>query len=323
MVDGEGAGCATEAQAAHPEQAEARGAAAALRERWLAQEVEEKPEGGCPIQEGREKDRVVRVADPEMRHGPQSARQRFHGHQAAVAVERDSPLIRGVEVLAGNAGDQEKALDLVPQSERVREAEGVETVGDGAYGGGPTRRALADEARGLTAKVPASSKGGCFPKRELVIDLEKKAVRCPAGQTTRAYHAAGDGEGGHCVLAAAVCAACGWRSPGVRGKGPRTLTIPAEEGLPQRARAHHPTAAGRKSLRERVVVEHRIARWVQLGIRRSRYLGRTKTRLQVVMAVVVANLSLVVGLLSGRRRPRPCPAPRLPPPPKLAFGAPF
>jgi hypothetical protein len=44
-----------------------------------------------------------------------------------------------------------------------------------------------------------------------------------------------------------------------------------------------------------VVVEHRIARWVQLGIRRSRYLGRTKTRLQVVMAAVVANLSLVVG----------------------------
>ena len=111
------------------------GAAAALRERWLAQEVEEKPEGGC-LQEGREKDRVVRVADPEMRHGHQSARQRFNGHQGAVAVERDSPLIRGVEVLAGNAGDQEKALDLVPQSERVREAEGVETVGDGAYGVG-------------------------------------------------------------------------------------------------------------------------------------------------------------------------------------------
>jgi hypothetical protein len=61
---------AAEAQAAHPEEAEARRAAAALRERWLAQEVEEKPEGGCPIKEGREKDRVVRVADPEMRHGP-------------------------------------------------------------------------------------------------------------------------------------------------------------------------------------------------------------------------------------------------------------
>ena len=133
-------------------------------------------------------------------------------------------------------------------------------------------------------------------------------MRCPAGQTTRAYHAAGDGEGGHCVLAAAVCAACGWRSPGVRGKGPRTLTIPAEEGLPPRARAPHPTAAGRKSLRERGVVEHRIARWVQLGIGRSRYLGRTKTRLQVVMAAVVANLSLVVGHVKRQAAPAAIPS---------------
>ena len=48
-------------------------------------------------------------------------------------------------------------------------------------------------------------------------------------------------------------------------------------------------------MRERVVVEPRIARLVQLGIRKSRYFGRTKTCLQVVMAAVVANLSLVVG----------------------------
>jgi hypothetical protein len=48
-------------------------------------------------------------------------------------------------------------------------------------------------------------------------------------------------------------------------------------------------------LRERVVVEHRIARLVGLGIRKSRYFGRKKTRFQVVMAAVVANLSLVVG----------------------------
>jgi hypothetical protein len=69
-------GWAAEAQAAHPAQAEAVGAAAALLERLLAQDVEEKPEGGCQIKEGTEKDRVVSVADPEMRHGHKSARQR-------------------------------------------------------------------------------------------------------------------------------------------------------------------------------------------------------------------------------------------------------
>ena len=55
------------------------------------------------------------------------------------------------------------------------------------------------------------------------------------------------------------------------------------------------TAAGRRSLRERVVVEHRIARSVLLGIRQRRYFGRSKTRLQVVLAAVVASVSLVAG----------------------------
>ena len=197
---------------------------------------------------------------------------------------------------------------IASRHQRVMEAEGVETVGDGAYGGGPTRRAFADEERVLTAKVPASTHGVCFPKREFVIDLEKKEVRCPAGQTTSAYHAAGDGEGGPFVFAAAVCAACVLRSQCVRGKGPRTITIQAEEGLQQRARAHNQTVAGRKSLRERVVVEHRIARLVQLGIRRSRYFGRTKTRLQVVMAAVVANLSLVVGYVKRQAAPAAIPS---------------
>jgi hypothetical protein len=53
-------------------------------------------------------------------------------------------------------------------------------------------------------------------------------------------------------------------------------------------------------LRERVVVEHRIARLVGLGIRQSRYFGKKKTRWQVVMAAVGANLSLVVGYFERR-----------------------
>jgi hypothetical protein len=301
-------GGAEQAQAAHPEQAETIAGAAALLRRLIAQDVEEKPEGGCQIKSGTAKDRLVSVHDAEMRHGRKSARKRFNGHKAALAVDLESQLITGVEVLAGNAGDQEKALELVHQTERVMEAEVVETVGDCAYGGGPTRRAFADEERKLTAKVPVSTNGACFPKREFAIDLEKMEGRCPAGQTTNDYRSAGEGQGGRLVFAAATCQSCSLRSQCVRGKGPRTLTIQAEEDLQQRARVHNQSAAGRQSLRERVVVEHRIARLVQLGIRQSRYFGRTKTCLQVVMAAVVANLSLVAGY--GKRQAKLAAIPR-------------
>jgi hypothetical protein len=291
---------AEEGKQQHREQAAAIETDAALLRRLISQDVEEKPEGGCQVKSGTDKDRVVSVHDPEMRHGRKSASKRFNGHKAAVAVEMESQLISAVEVLAGNAGDQEKALELVEQSERVMAAKVEETVGDCAYGGGPTRRAFAAEERMLTAKVPACHNRECFSKSEFGIDLEQMEVRCPAGESTRDYRAGGEGRGGQFVFAKATCQACPLRSQCVRGQGPRSISIQAEERLQQQARAHNQTEAGRQSLRERVVVEHRIARLVGLGIRKSRYFGRKKTRWQVVMAAVVANVSLVVGYCQRR-----------------------
>jgi hypothetical protein len=47
-----------------------------------------------------------------------------------VALDLESQLISGVEVLAGKAGEQEKALELVHQTERGMEAEVKEMVDD-------------------------------------------------------------------------------------------------------------------------------------------------------------------------------------------------
>ena len=44
-----------------------------------------------------------------------------------------------------------------------------------------------------------------------------------------------------------------------------------------------------------MVVEHRLARLVQLGIRQSRYFGRVKTKFQLYLAATVANLTPVAG----------------------------
>src|SRR6266436_6433027 len=281
---------AEKARQEHPEHADAIQSDAALLERLILQDVEEKPGGGCQVKEGTETDRLISVHDPEMRHGRKSASKTFNGHKAAVAVDMDSQLICGVEVLAGNAGDQEKALDLVHQAERVMEAKVEETVGDCAYGGGPTRKAFADEQRMLTAKVPTLQNGECFPKSAFAIDLDRMEVRCPAGQITTEYKSLGQNRAGRFVFADATCQVCTLRSHCVRAQGARSITIQHEERLQQQARHHNQTEAGKKSLRQRVVVEHGIARLVRLGIRQSRSFGETKTRFKVIMTAIVANL---------------------------------
>ncbi len=71
------------------------------------------------------------------------------------------------------------------------------------------------------------------------------------------------------------------------------MRIHPQEGLLQAARAEQASPAGREYRTRRQVVEHRIARLVQLGIRQARYVGRTKTLFQLLMAAAVANLTLL------------------------------
>ena len=290
---------AEEIQKQHPAQTEAIAAAAALLLRLIAQDVEEKPGGGIEVS-GTAKDRVLSVHDPEMRHGRKSASKRFNGHKAAVAVEMESQLITGVEVLAGNAGDQEKALELVQQSERVLEAKVEETVGDCAYGGGPTRRVFAEEERILTAKVPASHNRNCFSKSEFEIDLDQMEVRCPAGQSTRDYRSAGEGRGGQFLFSRPVVRPVPCARNASVGKGRGVSASKPKNDCSNRPAPITRPRRGSRACASGWVVEHRIARLVGLGIRQSRYFGKKKTRWQVVMAAVVANLSLVVGYCQRR-----------------------
>ena len=267
--------------------------AAQLLEQLLLQDVvETQGPGGKPqakIHEGTAPGRRPSATDPEQRHGRKSKSKRFTGHKASVAVDRESQLIVGAEVLAGDAPDATGAREQV---ERVEEHTGqavAETVGDCAYGSGETRQEFAQAGRELIAKVPQESGNGeCFPKSRFRIDLEAKTVTCPGGVTTERY--ARMGEGGMLFHFGAACAACPLRAQCTSAKGGRQVRVHPQEALLQEARALQATPEGRERLRERVAVEHGLARLGQLGIGQARYVGRRKTRFQLLLAATVANL---------------------------------
>jgi hypothetical protein len=79
----------------------------------------------------------------------------------------------------------------------------------------------------------------------------------------------------------------------VAGAGGRTVAVHPQEALLQAARTFQASPAFAEARRLRQTVEHRLARLVQLGIRQARYVGRTKTLFQVLMAAAVANLTLL------------------------------
>jgi hypothetical protein len=252
----------------------------------------ERQADGPALHQGVTKDRLVSVHDPEMRHGRKSASKRFDGHKAAVAVDADDQLITAVAVLPGNAQDAERALDLVEESEAATGCAVAATLADGAYGDGETRQLFADAGRRLVAKVPAEQNGGRFTKGDFTLDLEAGTCRCPGGQQSRDFWPRPSG-GGLFRFAADGCAACPLRVQCLKGQGGRSVRIHPQERLLQAARAEQASPAGREYRTRRQVVEHRIARLVQLGIRQARYVGRTKTLFQLLMAAAVANLTLL------------------------------
>jgi len=265
--------------------------AAGLLGRVLLQDVQRR-EDGPALRQGVAVDRLVSVHDPETRHGRKSARKRFDGHKAAVAVDTESQLITAVAVLPGNAQDHEQALALVEQTEANSGCAVAEAHADGAYGDGETRQAFADAGRALVAKAAGDADTSYLPKSAFMIDLEAGTCRCPAGQLAQRRQSLKHG-GALFQFDAAMCGACPLRAGCVKGKGGRTIREHPQEALLQQARARQASPRGPGDRARRQVVEHRLARLVQLGIRQARYVGRAKTLFQLLLAAAVANLTLL------------------------------
>ncbi|MGD8240750.1 MAG: transposase, partial [Armatimonadota bacterium] len=277
-------------------------AASELLRQLLWQDVEP-TDRGYRIRKGTAKDRIPSVHDPEQRHGHKSHGKSFTGHKASVATDVDTQLATAVDVLAGNEPEGETAADLVEASEQNTGSDVEQVIGDTAYGSMETRKQLGE--REVIAPTVNPHRGRSISKQDFEIDVPAGRVRCPQGHETThwtwVWVRPGAGKPKVRVKRFAfpkeMCQACpryGECVTDKRRRRGRTVTLHPDEARLQAARALERTEYFRQQYRQRVVVEHRIGRLVQLGIRQSRYLGRAKTLFQVLMAATVANLTLVM-----------------------------
>jgi hypothetical protein len=275
----------------------------------LLQDVEESqddPEAPptAHIKEGTAPGRISSVTDPEQRHGHKSKSKLFTGSKASVVADADSQIILGADVLSGDAPDNHDALKQIQAAEANTGLTVDATLGDCAYGDGGTRKEFSEADRTLIAKVPREhQRGGLFPKSRFTLDLESDTVTCPAGHTSSKYQTGA--EGAKVFAFGRICSSCPLREPCTKSAQGRTLQVHPQERLLQEARAHQQSEEGRKRLRERVVVEHALARLSHLGIGQARYFGRAKTRCQLLLACTVANLRRVWNWMADQQASAP------------------
>ena len=252
-----------------------------------AQDLERSADGKVKIRQGVAADRRISIEDAEMRHGRKSKSKRFDGYKEHIARELDVPVIVAAAVTPANRPEEEGAGPLADDIARQRLVV-MELHVDRAY----VNSALADQVSARGGKVIAkpwairSHRPGLHAKSDFHIDLRSQTITCPTGQVEHFE----PGETVH--FDPEACGACPERASctlAASGRG-RSVSIAKDEARQRKFRALQATTAGRKRLRERVVVEHSLARIANRKGPVARYRGVRKNVFDLRRACAIQNL---------------------------------
>jgi hypothetical protein len=249
------------------------------------QDLEPDPRGGVRIREGVAPDRRVSIADKEMRHGRKSKSKRFNGFKRHIAADVDRGLILACAITPANRPEDEAmpclTVDMAHQ--------GLD-VDDLLIDRGYINSALVDEVLGrrgtIVCKPWRSHNGRLFPKSAFTLNIRTRTIACPNG------HVQGFSFGTVVEFDPDICDRCAQRAhctTAELGHG-RSVAIAENEPLQQRLRKQIQTPAGRAALRERTMIEHKLAHISQRQGNTARYVGIRKNTFDLRRASAIQNL---------------------------------
>lgn len=259
-------------------------------------------QGDPQIGRGVAPDRIISLTDPEMRRGHKSAAKHFDGRKVTVATDAASELVLAVEPMPANRTDGAELLDVLDTVQSQTGVTVTQVLGDTSYGTADNRAACAERGIELVSPLPEAS-DPAVAKAAFELDLDTPRATCPAGQTTTTVSHVRDEQGRPILrfqFSRAVCAACALFARCVQSKTEgRTITSHYHEGLLRTARAQQATAEFKETYRRRAAVERKIADLVSHGLRRARYIGGVKERLQNQWVGAVVNFQRLFRLFEG------------------------
>jgi transposase len=133
-----------------------------------------------------------------------------------------------------------------------------------------------------------SRNGGRFTKEDFAIRLASGEVECPAGAVVRLTVGASSAH-----FPAATCNACAQHDSCTTSTRGRAISIHPQEELLIELRTARRTKEGRQELRERVTIEHSLARVGRVQGHRARYRGARKNTLDLRRCAVIVNLQTI------------------------------
>ncbi len=145
-----------------------------------------------------------------------------------------------------------------------------------------------------------------FDLTHFAIDWENHQAQCPAGQMSQTWKPTSDRRGQEVIqvrFPTSICRTCSHRPSCTQTqKQGRTITLrPQAQHLAlQQARHRQTTDSFRRCYAQRAGIEGTLAQGIRaFGLRRCRYIGRTKTHLQHVITATAINIVRLLNWLHG------------------------
>ena len=255
------------------------------------QDLEPDPSGNGPrLRRGVATDRRVSIEDADMRHGRKSKRKRFNGYKRHIAADLDSELILACAVTPANRPEQDATPVLRDDILRLPQNPDIEELHiDRGYIGSPLVQDVLTRRGEVFCKPWMARNGKRFAKGQFPINMRDRTIQCPGGEIE--YFTPGS----VVEFDPEACARCKLRSSCTMASPDvgRTISIAEDERLQHRLRKLIATSKGRDQLRERVLVEHRLAHVGRKQGRRARYRGTRKNLFDLRRASTVVNLETI------------------------------
>ena len=288
-----------------------------LRQVWAAQYIAdgERLRLGSATELPPSAEQVSSPYDPEARYSNKRD-VTWTGYKAQLTETCNPPcegphVITNVETTPGTTPDDNMVAVIHSSLERRGLLPGEHLV-DGGYTGS---HVLVDsqQSYGVTIVGPVAADPSWqarlddgLPKAAFEVDWKREVVTCPAGKQSISWlpnAVPKDGMMFQTRFATQDCLPCSLRPRCTRGKRePRVVGLQAREHFEalQGARRHQKTEAFRASYAARAGIEGTHAQAIsRCGLRRCRYIGLAKTRLQHVLTAVAINLVRVAEWYAG------------------------
>jgi IS5 family transposase len=245
-------------------------------------------------------DKVVSVHDSDARCGKHG--EFFDGYLVDVAMDADSELITGVNVLPANGDEGGDAAHLIEQEEAAHGNDVEQLSIDGAGYRGTVLRELTDpEGLNLEVFTPPTERVPLtvFSTDQFELSDDGKTLTCPAGQTTQNHERNQNDTGRKFRFAKKQCSGCPLREQCLANPQTKSRTVVKNDYEPeyQAAQAKARTPEYAKVRKEHPAIERKLSELVRRhDLRHARYRGLRKVLRQALLTCMTVNLKRIVKL---------------------------